>query len=283
MPCAYPLRLVHPETGLWREVACGQCRGCRLRRKAAWIGRLRLEMLDHESARFVTLTYADDPGLLDIEHLQKFMKRYRYHYGDCRYFAVGEYGSKKKRGHWHLIIYGHGPEVVGRWLTNKAWDAGFSYDGICNHKTISYVAGYVLKAGCFDKEYKPVSLMSRKPGIGFPRIQLMAEAAARQGLQGWPTEYRIGTYRFPLCAGGLTAFKLHYLEAGGSSPASMDPEIIDADVRERAWTAKDWGTQRRLSDAVSAASYRENIDEHALKTARGVGVFKPSARRSVTE
>ena len=81
MPCTFPLELKHPETGLMQAVHCGRCRYCRIRRKQAWVGRNRLELLDHETARFLTLTYAKDPGTLQVSDLQDFLKRYRYHYG----------------------------------------------------------------------------------------------------------------------------------------------------------------------------------------------------------
>ena len=107
MQCAYPLTVKHGDHSAL--VRCGQCRMCRTRRKQAWVGRLLLEARDHKAARFLTLTYAVEPGKLEYSDFQKFMKRYRVIYGPCRFFAVGEYGSKTFRGHWHVLIFGHPP------------------------------------------------------------------------------------------------------------------------------------------------------------------------------
>ena len=116
--CICPIEVKHD--GLSSLVRCGRCRYCRVRRKQQWLGRILLERRSHTAARFLTLTYAEDPGILDVSDLQKFLKRYRDHYGECRYFAVGEYGERNGRGHWHLLIFGHGPVVRGHWKDNKA-------------------------------------------------------------------------------------------------------------------------------------------------------------------
>lgn len=224
MSCLCPLSLVNPETALVRRVACGQCRGCRVRRKQAWVGRLRLEASCHKSSRFLTLTYAEDPGVLDVLDLSRFMKRYRHHYGQCRFFAVGEYGEKSGRGHWHLIIFGHPAEVVGHWKENKAWDYGFSYDGNCTLRSIGYVGGYVVKAIGAPRGYQPICRQSLRPGIGFSRIEDMARASPKD-LDTWPSAYRIGDRTYPLSQGGLAHFQSKYLELGGSPPAITDPDI----------------------------------------------------------
>lgn len=262
MTCVCPIQVAHPETKLLSTVRCGQCRACRLRRKLSWVGRLRLENQLHAASRFVTLTYAHDPGILNPDDLSGFMKRYRYHYGRCRFFGVGEYGERNGRGHWHLLIFGHMPEVKGRWLNNLAWDLGFSYDGNVTEASIAYCSSYVLKGGD-DAQHKPIVRQSLKPGIGFERIAEMAEACPKD-LKAWPTGYYIGGKKYPLCDGGLAKFQVAYLEAGGCPPPSASP--VSRDLVSRALWLQVGTRFEQKSDSL--AQHRRNFDEQAAKAQR---------------
>lgn len=239
-------------------VHCGRCRYCRIRRKQAWVGRNRLELLDHTCARFLTLTYAEDPGTLQVSDLQDFLKRYRYYYGPCRFFAVGEYGTKNARGHWHLIIYGHEPRVRGHWHDNKAWNKGYSFDGTVTTESIGYVSGYTLKDSA-DFNKPNISRQSLKPGIGFNYIGRMAMLAAREGLDVWPSSYLIGGRRYPLTDGALTFFQRIYSEAGGCPPVYLaTPEERDLAVR---LSRGDLGSRLRAEDVARAVSRKDVLDE----------------------
>lgn len=108
------------------EIPCGQCLGCRLEYSRQWANRCMLELEDHDSSYFVTLTYDPDhvhysytcdhsTGEVNQEVMtlckrdfQLFMKRLRKALPDqkLRYFACGEYGSKTFRPHYHAIIFG---------------------------------------------------------------------------------------------------------------------------------------------------------------------------------
>lgn len=256
MQCAYPLTVKHGD--LSSLVRCGQCRMCRTRRKQAWVGRLLLENRDHAEARFLTLTYAEEPGTLEYSDLQKFIKRYRFHYGPCRFFAVGEYGSKTFRGHWHVLIFGHPPVVRGHWLENKAWTLGYTYDGNVTRASCGYVGGYVMKY--HDRDHQPIVRQSLRPGIGFSRLGALAESAARTcPLQAWPAFIRVEGRPYPLSQGALLHFKKSYIEAGGVSPLLDTPEDRDAAVY--AFNC-DGGTRLQKKRAL-ALSYRELADRHA--------------------
>lgn len=233
--CVHPIVVRHPESQLLSEVRCGQCRVCRLRRKKAWVGRLLLENADHPAARFITLTYADDPGILDYVDFQLFMKRYREKTNDvpCRFFAVGEYGGKTGRGHYHAIIFGHAPSTRGfsRPL-QEVWGHGYCYDGTVTKDSIGYVAGY-----CFKENYTPTKRpfvqMSLKPGIGMERIAQMGQLAARINLSVWPSSITIAGKDYPLCEGGLARFQTAYLENGGLPPTISNPGARDLRTRAR--------------------------------------------------
>ena len=201
-----PIVVEHPETKLRSEVRCGQCRACRLRRKKSWVGRLLMESGDHIVSRFITLTYADDPGILDYRDFQLFMKRYRERYGNVRFFAVGEYGGKTARGHYHAILFGHAPETRGFSVSlREVWGKGFCYDGTVTKDSIGYVSGY-----CFKENYAPGKMpfvrMSLRPGIGMDRIAEMGERLAKFRLSYYPSSYKVGGHDYPLCDGGLSRF-----------------------------------------------------------------------------
>lgn len=180
-------------------IPCGKCIGCRLDYSRQWANRCMLEMQYHEEAWFVTLTYDQahvplswytDPDTgeafqamtLRKRDFQLFMKRLRKEYEPqkIRFFAAGEYGDKKLRPHYHVILFGLHiddlqlyEEHVGDFpyytseRLQKVWDSGLdnwidlkyiSKGGITplatrgmviiapvNWQTCAYVARYVIK------------------------------------------------------------------------------------------------------------------------------------------
>ena len=106
--CYKPVKLGLDKYGQPRYAACRQCWECKQTRANEWAVRCTLELKDHKRSSFITLTYDDNPIILDIEDLQKFIKRLRKEIAPIkiRYFAAGEYGEKSLRPHWHLIIFG---------------------------------------------------------------------------------------------------------------------------------------------------------------------------------
>ncbi|UCS96030.1 MAG: replication initiation protein [Microviridae sp.] len=96
-------------------VPCGKCVICRDRKKREWSFRATCENVYSTSQPlFVTLTYNNahlpKHGVFK-EELQLFLKRMRIKLDrqkvehNIRYFAVGEYGSKSGRPHYHLILW----------------------------------------------------------------------------------------------------------------------------------------------------------------------------------
>lgn len=179
---------VHPGSGMPHP--CGQCLPCLISRRRVWSHRIMLESYKHAKNAFVTLTYSDEHlppgGTLVPKDLQDFLKRLRYYLSleglasssRCRYFACGEYGDLGERPHYHLAIFGIGPEDAQ--TVDKAWGRGFSYTGDLTHDSAQYVAGYVTKkmthaeSKCSAKCTHPplngrvpeFSRMSLRPGIG---------------------------------------------------------------------------------------------------------------------
>lgn len=182
------------------QVPCGQCIGCRMARSREWATRITHEASLYEHNSFVTLTYADewlpDSYSVDVRVLQLFMKRLRKKFGSVRFFAVGEYGDKDLRPHYHLVLFGlQFPDLVP-WRTSdtgypvcrsptleRLWPFGFSEIGTVTVHSAGYVARYCMKkvTGPRAEEHyyriNPVTgehvhvvpefiTMSNRPGIG---------------------------------------------------------------------------------------------------------------------
>lgn len=143
---------------------CGQCEHCRAQLSKKWRNRMEWESRDYppEEILFVTLTYSDEhlpkDGNLDKKHLTNFRKRLRERYGKFRYFNVGEYGSKRWRPHYHLIIFGLRKDCsrpICRFNSNKcdcvfyrAWHkmGRIEVELVRNSKkAMQYATGYALK------------------------------------------------------------------------------------------------------------------------------------------
>lgn len=157
---------------------CGQCLSCRLNKAKEWAVRCVLESLGYDDNYFITLTYDDDhlpkDGLLVRKHVQDFLKRARKVYGSFRYFGCGEYGTKNKRPHYHLILFGCKIDdllTIGNGLYEsksmiKLWPYGFNTIGFVSYASCNYVARYSVKK-VFGDSTNEFLMMSTKPGIGY--------------------------------------------------------------------------------------------------------------------
>jgi hypothetical protein len=165
---------------------CRKCIACRVNAKRLWTHRLILETKAHEKSSFITLTYDEhnhpEDGSLSIPEIQKFIKRLRKRISPrrIRYYAVGEYGDRSWRPHYHLAIYGLSCELGGacsgikkreiqkrcekygskiipqrEWYFDKicktcqevelSWDKGFIDVAELNPTTAGYICGYATK------------------------------------------------------------------------------------------------------------------------------------------
>lgn len=187
-----------------RTVPCGKCYKCLGRRRNAWAFRLHHEMLNSDTACFITLTYGinkeegfgEDPPLsfngiytLEKRHLQLFIKRLREvnrrhqkrKYGTLyknqrtlKYYAAAEYGTNNKRPHYHIIMFNLHCDFIQRSfdLSKNIWKKGNADIAQSNIATINYVVGYVMK-GSFepetdDDDREPeFSIMSQKLGASY--------------------------------------------------------------------------------------------------------------------
>lgn len=148
-------------------VPCGNCVFCAATKRSDWALRLHYESKLHDDKKFVTLTYRDGDlrwrngiSQLDKRDLQLFFKRVRRAGYRIRYYAVGEYGSKTFRPHYHVILFGSVPDTVLR----ECWPHGHIHVGTVNDASIMYTLGYIVNGKGWQMRTKrtaPFSLMSR--------------------------------------------------------------------------------------------------------------------------
>lgn len=173
-------------------VPCGSCPDCLIMKAQAWSIRLLTQESIAKNSYFITLTYADEyyPGYLKKKDLQNWLKRYRRKverkYGEIqnfniddwhinlnfpkihiptryqiKYYAVGEYGERTHRAHYHAIVF----NVDINLLLNE-WRYGYKQKGTVTKQSINYVTGYIINKQKYGKrkKYPPFSIMSK--GIG---------------------------------------------------------------------------------------------------------------------
>lgn len=209
MPCEKPLTAYRATSGgsvtfkrpqhtTYEELQlpCGHCILCRQEHARQWAVRITHEATLHDTNCFVTLTYDEEhvpeDGNLRYRDLQLFWKRLRKQVADLRYYAVGEYGDKSDRPHYHACIFGQDfteartilREQPTRLWTNEllrtAWGMGHVSVGALNFQTAMYTTTYITKKLGYKKRYmrldpetgelqemiQPRAFMSLKPAIG---------------------------------------------------------------------------------------------------------------------
>ncbi len=207
MPCFYPLKgwrgapngngpagIVFSRkesTGIYMQVPCGQCIGCRLERSRQWAIRCVHEAKMHDKNCFLTLTldpeYIPLHGTLDKTHFPGFIKRLRKRLEPLkiRYFHAGEYGRVTRRPHYHALIFGYDFPDKTKWSERngnvvfrsneleEVWGLGFCEIGSLTFESAQYVARYIVDkiTGNVAEEYydgrePEFATMSTRPGIG---------------------------------------------------------------------------------------------------------------------
>lgn len=195
--------------GMLLQVPCGKCDGCKLDYSRRWATRAINEAKlfdEYRNCSFLSLTFNEENlrsttlgYSVDKAFFKSWVKRLRYavqsEYGvTFRHMSCGEYGAKRSRPHYHMLIFGfnfpdkyvfkverkygtlityyRSPFLEKLWhLPGRTDSAGFSMIGNVNFETCAYVARYVTKK-CHNKDVygdkQPEFLnVSRMPGLGY--------------------------------------------------------------------------------------------------------------------
>lgn len=169
MQCISPI-LVRSKIGTKHFVPCGKCLFCLQSKRFDWSFRIMQELKDSSSAHFLTMTYNDshvpEDGSLTVRDLQLFVKRLRKANSvPLRYYAVGEYGTKTQRPHYHAIMFNLDQKISDR--LSSYWQKGNCFIGDVQAASVNYVTKYVInRPGDYGDRAPPFSVMSRRPGLG---------------------------------------------------------------------------------------------------------------------
>lgn len=168
-------------------IPCGKCIECRLEYARQWAIRCVHEAKMHEENSFITLTYDDqhlESTKLIYKHFQDFMKNLRHTTSNkISYFVTGEYGDKRKRPHWHALVFNWRPTDLIHKYTNERgdrvysserlsllWGRGIAECGSVTFESAGYCARYAAKKLVHGKDdahpFQPISKKSSGRAIG---------------------------------------------------------------------------------------------------------------------
>ena len=194
---------------------------CRINHKRMWTGRIILESMHTPLiSTFLTLTYNEENypeyGNLVKDDLFKYINRLRHRkgVGHFRYFAVGEYGDKTQRAHYHMALFGIPPtykEILMDCWSKDGQSIGNIHTGSITKDSASYLASYVTKRKTnpdhpdLDGRTPEFSIQSRRPPLGAPGVRHIedmlhtrsgAKAIAQMG--DVPDSYKVQGNNYPL-------------------------------------------------------------------------------------
>ncbi len=160
--------LAEPTQNATLVLPCGKCGACLRKRKNNWVFRLKQETKRSSTSCFITLTYAEIPlskngfPTLIKKDLQQFNRALRDAIrwdtsitlkSKLKYYAVGEYGTKSGRPHYHTIHFNLPEKYINNpQLIQNIWNKGHVMVAPSNGKTIQYVAKYVMKGNHLTPE-----------------------------------------------------------------------------------------------------------------------------------
>lgn len=159
-----------------QPVRCGRCPACYAYRVSQWSFRLMQQEKVSSSAYFITLTYDTKyvpitlSGFMSISKrdVQLFFKSLRkLNDTTLKYFAVGEYGGKTYRPHYHIILFNAKLNTI-----QLAWTNGSVHYGDVSGASIGYTLKYMSKQSKIpvdknDDRVKEFGLMSKGLGANY--------------------------------------------------------------------------------------------------------------------
>lgn len=207
------------ETHTRMLVNCGKCNYCQSLIKKGWIFRFQQEARANDPAtcNMITLTYKDSDFVVkklsrrarpEIKRENEYTKQRAEKlllYDDVqrrmqvayktqkranpdfkgKHFYIGEYGTKTKRPHFHMLTFGHDPELIDR-----IWSTKFGHTDIkpASYRYYAYVVNYLDKDEYTSlKEANPLFTGNPQkrfmsPGIGLPFLDTLTQSQIHQVL-----------------------------------------------------------------------------------------------------
>lgn len=184
------------------EVRCNRCMPCRINKRREWTCRGILEASTVQESAFLTMTYSKETcpvdGSVSAPALKLFLRRLSWSIGPFRYLAVGEYGERSLRPHYHAVIFGRNPtlkQVRAAW-SKDGQELGHCFVGTVTRQSLAYCVGYTIKKlskaedprlGGRAPEFMRCSL---RPGIGARAIPFLATWYSSKAGCSWLTSRR---------------------------------------------------------------------------------------------
>lgn len=181
--CISPWTKEHEGKNL--DLPCGKCHACRSARASQWSFRLNKEAEVSSSAFFITLTYDNPPmtdnGFMNLckKDIQDYMKRLRkLNRQKLKYYAVGEYGTKTSRPHYHIIMFNVDVETIDKAWSLNGKSLGHIHVGQVSEASTGYTLKYISKQGKIpmfelDDRQPEFSLMSKGLGKNYITQQMV--------------------------------------------------------------------------------------------------------------
>lgn len=210
MACISPVT-IRDANRVSQAVPCGKCHYCRLSRVRQWCFRLHHERKYHLNAYFCLFTYEITPktprGLSTLKKsdFQNFMKRLRKSQGkdgmQIKYYACGEYGTNRRRPHYHAIILG----AMRAQDIQRAWESQPG-NGWCNvldyedNGAVAYIVKYMDKGKQIpmfadDDRLPEFALMSKRLGSRYLTPEMISWH--RRSPDGWSVQFAGGVSPLP--------------------------------------------------------------------------------------
>jgi hypothetical protein len=229
------------------KTGCQECWQCQSVIINDWLGRIKSETNVADWFIRLDLTYrpnADgtDPGsakVLRYRDVQNYLKRIRKAGYKVRYLVAGEYGSGKGRAHWHMLMWGHGPNPYESFPAEtektddlRYWQNGFVY---LIHPQTDQRIKYVIKYAMKDHQAKYGTMteplrMSTQPIIGRKFIRELAQRYVDNHLVPQDNRYEIDGEWYKLRGRGAEIFLEDYRELwmAAGNRHMQDSEYVEA-------------------------------------------------------
>lgn len=194
---------------IYLPVRCGKCIECLKEKQNDIRNRMRLEQYGHKVPPiFLTLTYADEflpKNGVSKDDVAKFFNRFHLYLNrhgmkqqaDFRHICFSEYGTLRKRPHYHAILFGvdlsnFGDIMKFHSICHSAWGKGFIFMEQVTPKSFDYVSKYVAKDLIYDNKlpdsYNPnfITGTRRNGGIGTYCLKIPALVEKIMGTSSFP-------------------------------------------------------------------------------------------------
>lgn len=166
----YRVRTIYGEP---LKVPCGSCILCRKAKRTFLAHRILHDVQScyPVGSSFITLTIESDrfATTLDKSLIQKFNKLLRSKGYRYKFVAIGDYGSRTQRAHYHML--GIGLPIEAAYDIKHCWPHGFVSVDPINSARVNYVLNYMDSFRIQDKDLfrsrgiePPFRLMSKNIG-----------------------------------------------------------------------------------------------------------------------